>query len=189
MRKMPVAFTKYTSLHGFPYHGGESSFTSSISCILLIHSFSFTSLPDSIPSFCFRGDYQGKNLLMEFLWSSCWTWEPQRIWHVPTLIPFEWYIKQAQRCFRFFQEHTYQDSLGLDVYLCIKVKIVCAFSNLMSSPGRQCYSDGMYGDRNMIPFKARRQILNQVSKNTYKCNNRGSIKWNILQYDKRSKSL
>ena len=154
-----------------------------------LFSLSFTSLPDSIPSFCFRGDYQGKNLLMEFLWSSCWTWEPQRIWHVPTLIPFEWYIKQAQRCFRFFQEHTYQDSLGLDVYLCIKVKMVCAFSNLMSSPGRQCYSDGMYGDRNMIPFKARRQILNQVSKNTYKCNNRGSIKWNILQYDKRSKSL
>ena len=107
-----------------------------------------------IPSFCFRGDYQGKNLLMEFLCSSCWTWEPQRIWHVPTFIPFEWYTKQAQRCFRLFQEHTYQDSLGLDVYLCIKVKMVCAFSNLMSSPGRQCYSDGIYGDMHMIPLKS-----------------------------------
>lgn len=33
MRKMPVAFIKYTSLQGFPYHweGGESNFTSHIS--------------------------------------------------------------------------------------------------------------------------------------------------------------
>lgn len=44
MRKMPVAFIKYTGLLGFPYHqeGGESSFTSSISllptCFSYIHS-------------------------------------------------------------------------------------------------------------------------------------------------------
>lgn len=105
---------------------------------------------DSNPSFCFRSDYQGKNLLVEFLCGSSWTWDLQRIWHVLSLIPFEWCTKHAQRCFRLFQEHTYQDSLGHDVYLCIQVKMVCAFSSLMSSPGRGCYSDAGHGDMHRI---------------------------------------
>lgn len=90
IRKMPVAFINYTSLHGFPYHWevGESSFTSSIPCPLLLHSLCFTSLPDCKPSFCFRSDYEGKTLLEEFLCGSCWTWDLQRIWHVANLIPF-----------------------------------------------------------------------------------------------------
>lgn len=140
MRKMPVAFINYTSLQGFPCHweGGEYSYASSISCLLFVPLLSFTPLPDCNPNFCFKSDYQGKNLLVEFLCGSCWMWDLERIWHVASLILFEWYMKHAQRCFRLFQEHTYQDSLGHDIYLCIQVKMVCVFSSLMSSPGSWC---------------------------------------------------
>lgn len=70
MWKMPMAFLNSTSLHGFPYHldGGQSSFRSSISCLLLRHSASFRSPPDCNPNFCFRSDYQGKKT---FRWNRC----------------------------------------------------------------------------------------------------------------------
>ena len=56
--------------------------------------------------------------------------------------------------FQIVPGHAYQDSLGHDVYLCIQVKMVCAFSNLMSSPGRWRYSDAVHGDTHMIPSKS-----------------------------------
>lgn len=88
-----------------------------------------------------------KNSRVQSLGGSCGTWALQRIWHVPSLIPFEWYTEHAQRCFRSFQEHTHQDASGHDAYLRAQVRMVCAFSSLISSPGRRCSSDVVHGGR------------------------------------------